>query len=108
MMTAHDPVCGMSVDPPKARGGSHLYEDRTYYFCNPKCRERFVADPASFLTPSPTPGDASAPEGATYVCPMDPYVRQDHPGPCPKCGMALEPESPVLPTKTEWVCPMHP
>ncbi len=39
---------------------------------------------------------------------MDPEVRQDHPGACPKCGMALEPEIPVLPTKTEWTCPMHP
>ncbi len=39
---------------------------------------------------------------------MDPEVRQDHPGACPKCGMALEPETPILPTKTEWTCPMHP
>jgi Cu+-exporting ATPase len=26
-----------------------------------------------------------------YTCPMHPEVRQDHPGSCPKCGMALEP-----------------
>ena len=26
-----------------------------------------------------------------YTCPMHPEVRQDHPGACPKCGMALEP-----------------
>ncbi len=32
-----------------------------------------------------------------YVCPMCPEVRQVGPGPCPKCGMALEPESPALP-----------
>ena len=44
-----------------------------------------------------------------YVCPMDPEVRQDKPGPCPKCGMALEPEAPAAPLiKTEYVCPMHP
>ena len=44
-----------------------------------------------------------------YVCPMCPEVRQTGPGPCPSCGMALEPESPVLPaTKTEYTCPMHP
>lgn len=44
-----------------------------------------------------------------YVCPMCPEVRQVGPGPCPKCGMALEPESPmVAPTKVEWTCPMHP
>ena len=44
-----------------------------------------------------------------YVCPMCPEVRQIGPGPCPKCGMALDPESPVLPaSKTEYTCPMHP
>ncbi|MBI5483227.1 MAG: HAD-IC family P-type ATPase, partial [Deltaproteobacteria bacterium] len=26
-----------------------------------------------------------------YTCPMHPEVVQDHPGACPKCGMALEP-----------------
>jgi Cu+-exporting ATPase len=30
--------------------------------------------------------------GAVYTCPMHPQVRQDHPGACPICGMALEPE----------------
>ena len=27
-----------------------------------------------------------------YTCPMHPEVQQDHPGDCPKCGMALEPK----------------
>ena len=27
---------------------------------------------------------------------MHPEVRQNHPGACPKCGMALEPEMPSL------------
>src|SRR5258708_12164928 len=27
-----------------------------------------------------------------YLCPMHSEVRQDHPGSCPKCGMALEAE----------------
>jgi P-type Cu+ transporter len=52
-----------------------------------------------------------APEapGAFYICPMDPEVRQSEPGPCPKCGMALEPASPPASlTRTEWTCPMHP
>jgi len=30
-----------------------------------------------------------------YTCPMHPEVQQDHPGQCPKCGMDLEPMTPV-------------
>jgi P-type Cu+ transporter len=44
-----------------------------------------------------------------YVCPMDPEVREDYPGACPKCGMALEPSLPLAPvTHVEYTCPMHP
>jgi Cu+-exporting ATPase len=40
---------------------------------------------------------------------MDPEVRQQGPGDCPKCGMALEPAVPALAMeKTEYTCPMHP
>ena len=39
---------------------------------------------------------ASLAAGTIYTCPMHPEVRQDHPGVCPKCGMALEPEMPSL------------
>jgi Cu+-exporting ATPase len=40
---------------------------------------------------------------------MHPEIRQDHPGSCPKCGMALESLAPIQPvSKTEYVCPMHP
>jgi Cu+-exporting ATPase len=46
---------------------------------------------------------------SAYVCPMDPEVRTSRPGPCPKCGMALEPEVPLAPaTRVEYTCPMHP
>jgi Cu+-exporting ATPase len=52
---------------------------------------------------------AAKPDSRAYVCPMCAEVRQIGPGPCPKCGMALEPESPALAaTKTEYTCPMHP
>lgn len=44
-----------------------------------------------------------------YTCPMHPDVRRDHPGNCPKCGMALEPAAPIpSAARTEYVCPMHP
>src|SRR5215831_8426775 len=33
-----------------------------------------------------------APDGTIYTCPMHPQIRQNGPGFCPICGMALEPE----------------
>jgi Cu+-exporting ATPase len=49
------------------------------------------------------------PGGTAYTCPMHPEVRQDHPGNCPKCGMALEPVTAASPvTKVEYTCRMHP
>jgi P-type Cu+ transporter len=40
---------------------------------------------------------------------MDPEVRAEEPGPCPKCGMALEPAVRAAPeTRVEYSCPMHP
>lgn len=33
--------------------------------------------------------------GAVYTCPMHPQVKQNAPGNCPICGMALEPQTPA-------------
>src|ERR1051326_8513871 len=85
-----DPVCGMEVDE-KSAAGSHKHAGKTYYFCNPHCLEVFKEDPDKFLTPAAERGSDQPPPGALYTCPMDPEVRQEKPGPCPKCGMALEP-----------------
>src|SRR5262245_8749744 len=101
-----DPVCHMTVDPATA-AGSATHEGKTYYFCSTHCLHRFQADPRRYLEPQPAP--PPAPAGTVYICPMDPEVRQDHPGTCPKCGMALEPDAPAAPaTKVEYACPMHP
>ncbi|MCE9612795.1 MAG: heavy metal translocating P-type ATPase [Lentisphaerae bacterium] len=115
-----DPICGMQVDETKAlhieRDGHH------HYFCSAHCRDKFQAqgvggdaksrpaDPprgdrglqrqrhtelepavSAGLRPGPKPA-AGAGEPSIYTCPMHPEVEQDHPGDCPKCGMALEPK----------------
>jgi Cu+-exporting ATPase len=85
-----DPVCGMLVDPATAKHKAE-HEGRTYYFCNPRCREKFVAEPARYLEPEAAKPAAPVPEGGIYTCPMHPEVRQVGPGDCPICGMALEP-----------------
>jgi Cu+-exporting ATPase len=122
-----DPVCGMRIDPATAKGGHYDHDGTRYYFCNPSCRTRFAADPQRYLTPgasghagmhdhghaahAPAPHATSpaAPQGTVYFCPMDPEVRQNHPGSCPKCGMALEPDLSTMPAaRVEYTCPMHP
>src|SRR5271156_4752344 len=100
-----DPVCGMQVDP-AGSAGSFEYKGTTYHFCGVRCLDRFKSNPESFLNRvEPKP----AADAASYTCPMHPEIRQNHPGSCPKCGMALEPVAPISPvSKTEYVCPMHP
>lgn len=92
---AIDPVCGMSVTIATAKHTYH-YDGATYYFCNPRCKEKFAAEPARYLdaelkkAAAEREAAAAAP-GTMWTCPMDPEIVQDHPGVCPICGMALEP-----------------
>ena len=106
---AIDPVCGMRVNPASSRGGSFEHLGITYYFCSPGCRTKFAAAPDDWLRSGPKGMGAPAAQpvtlvrsrpaappakGTVWICPMDPEVRQDKPGDCPICGMALEPEVP--------------
>ncbi len=85
-----DPVCGMMVDP--AQTPHHAaYDGTEYHFCGGGCRTKFAADPERYLGERTEDGGNPQP-GAIWTCPMHPEVRQDHPGACPICGMALEPE----------------
>jgi Cu+-exporting ATPase len=85
-----DPVCGMSVDTAAGKP-SLVHEGETYHFCGRRCHDRFEADPEFYLTGAHKRRPKAAPKGTQYTCPMHPEIVQDHPGDCPKCGMALEP-----------------
>ena len=85
-----DPVCGMSVDA-KTTAHRASHDEQDYFFCSAGCRTRFVADPQRYLKPASEP--APAIPGVIYTCPMHPEIRQEGPGSCPICGMALEPET---------------
>jgi P-type Cu+ transporter len=119
-----DPVCGMNVNPATAR---HRVEHagKSHYFCCAQCAEKFKAGPEKYLSASSTShssnlvfpqaigspkSSVAAPPGnqAAYVCPMCPEIRESKPGPCPRCGMALESDVPLAVTRTEYTCPMHP
>ena len=121
----------MAVDPARAKA-TREHAGTRFYFCCESCATKFTADPAKYLSPKSAPvvalrtGLSAAPAAASriaaeakpatkapkqtfYVCPMDPEVREDFPGACPKCGMALEPDIPAAAaTRVEYTCPMHP
>jgi Cu+-exporting ATPase len=104
-----DPVCGMKILPEKA-AGQQEYQGQTYYFCGQSCAAKFKGNPASFLKPKLKQSSLqSESKAGGYTCPMHPEVHKDGPGDCPKCGMALEPETMSAPaTRTQYTCPMHP
>jgi Cu+-exporting ATPase len=96
---AKDPVCGMQVDP---AASSHTLDRQgmTYVFCSAGCLEKFKADPQRYIGTEQTQsvpkavhaaGDPPVAGGRLFTCPMHPEVKQQGPGSCPKCGMALEP-----------------
>jgi Cu+-exporting ATPase len=114
---AQDPICGMTVDETKALRTER--NGQNFYFCSEHCRHKFLAGAkqtassatdlprnehdhsrhherevhhASKLDSAATPQTA-AKKKMIYTCPMHPEVEQDHPGNCPKCGMALEPKT---------------
>ncbi|HTQ40253.1 MAG TPA: heavy metal translocating P-type ATPase [Pirellulales bacterium] len=117
-----DPVCGMLIDPARA-AGKFEYQGQTYYFCNPGCLKKFQAQPDVYLSsvpvasgpqlsvlqpargiavhalhphPSPLPKGEGAKASVQFTCPMHPEVRQNGPGSCPICGMALEPQNVIV------------
>lgn len=102
-----DPVCGMKVDPSAAEHAVEHHGEK-FYFCSAGCKGKFLADPGQYIdedfpdraggdraghATEPGHGQLTPSEGETveYTCPMHPEIRQDGPGTCPICGMALEP-----------------
>jgi YHS domain-containing protein len=49
---AVDPVCGMGVDPARAKYKT-LYRGKVYYFCSPMCKEEFEKRPEYYLQHGP-------------------------------------------------------
>jgi Cu+-exporting ATPase len=128
---AIDPICGMSVDMTAPKGGSCEYQGHTYYFCNPRCREKFRAEPEKYLAAraatDPVCGmsvNPSAPKGGSYeyrgqtyyFC--NPRCRDKFSGE-PETYMARRKASPAEAAPAEaarqpaaesgiYTCPMHP
>ncbi|HEX8412953.1 MAG TPA: heavy metal translocating P-type ATPase [Sphingomicrobium sp.] len=91
---AIDPVCGMTVNP--AATAHHAeHAGHANHFCSAGCAAKFAINPNTYLDGKPK-AEPKATPGAMWTCPMHPQIRQEGPGTCPLCGMALEPEEPSL------------
>ncbi len=102
---AIDPVCGMTVDPANARGGSFDHAGTTYFFCSKGCHDKFAADPDGWLARGPRSMSAAAPIQITRrgAAPAAPTSAPSAPHSAPSTtAMAQPPASP------DWTCPMHP
>ncbi len=90
-----DAVCGMTVDPATAKFHA-VHAGQEFHFCSARCHDKFLAEPERYIKPPAKVEVAPVASGTIYTCPMHPQIRQDHPGPCPICGMTLEPVLPSL------------
>jgi len=106
-----DPVCDMSVSSDS--DFAYLLAGNQYFFCSEHCLHKFKEHPEQYLDKKTSPSHVNTGNPGTYTCPMHPEVIQDHPGSCPKCGMALEATTFSIEEKNEelidmsrrfWVC----
>jgi Cu+-exporting ATPase len=95
-----DPVCSMKVDATSRYVMD--YKSQRYYFCSQKCQEKFMEDPALYISQKDAVVSKQNPRShksknlpkstlGKWTCPMHPEILRDGPGSCPICGMALEP-----------------
>ncbi len=93
-VTEVDPVCGMTVTmTPDTRAAT--FDDKAFHFCSEKCQTKFKGDPWFYASGRAAGRKKAAPANVQYTCPMHPEIVRDAPGPCPVCGMALEPMMPT-------------
>lgn len=106
-----DSVCGMKVDPSNSL--NHKIDNKFFYFCSKNCLGKFQTNPSNYITKfQEKPHSccninnhkndyANIADATIYTCPMHSEIRKPHPGACPKCGMALEPETISLEDKPD-------
>jgi len=82
---AIDPICGMEVDEKKALSAEH--EGKTYYFCSPGCRDKFLAEKGLIAPPPETRTSAEAKGGEQQLEKATIDITGMH---CASCAVAIE------------------
>lgn len=105
-----DPVCGMTVDPTKNKGGSFDHAGTTYYFCSPGCNTKFQSDPEGWLEKRRQKDLLKAAEAkAAASAPADHSCCSTKPPTEVKTStVAPGPLDPGTPGPQVWICPMDP
>ncbi|NNE23679.1 MAG: heavy metal translocating P-type ATPase [Rhizobiales bacterium] len=115
--STRDPVCGMTVDPGASKP-SHEHSGRKVHFCNPGCRDKFIAAPEDHLIgvdpvcgmhiDKPTADFMSKHDGArVYFCSANCQKRFDGDPQAFAAGLPA-PLVADVPAGTRWICPMDP
>jgi len=90
---AIDPICQMEVNEETALSTNR--DGAAFFFCSEHCQRKFITNgkPHSDEGGNPALASPQTSIASIYTCPMHPEMEQHHPGSCPKCGMALEPQT---------------
>jgi Cu+-exporting ATPase len=98
-----DPVCGMTVDPARAKA-TYEHAGKTYYFCCRGCQEKFSSDPVRYVKSRMLVG----------IAPATSHTIQVAPAPVPPAPPQLTSIAPAPPPASprkaanEYTCPMDP
>jgi Cu+-exporting ATPase len=103
-----DPVCGMTVDPARAKA-TQEHAGKMYYFCCPGCKIKFTADPAKYLMPKTLVGISPTSVKPIQIAPAsDKPISISQPiakiAPAPTSNAAAARKE----VSNEYICPMDP
>src|SRR5689334_25103820 len=93
-----DPVCGMNVDPSRAKA-THEHAGKMYYFCCVGCKEKFTVDPAKYLMPKPLVGISTVSAHPVQIAPAAPHGASQ-----PVANIAPVADGARKPASNEYTC----
>ena len=113
-----DPVCGMTVDPANPDKPWTEYRGEIIRFCNPKCKEKFLAAPGSYLKAvDPVSGAVvhkpaarwmAKWEGLRVYFESEENLHRFEADPQAWADRLEAPAQPAAAKGTKWVCACHP